>query len=191
MPTPSDRLEKWSGIHVSQGWLAEIHYPSGWRYLSDGMGSIDLGGKTWEGVNSTEGSQMVSLSNIRQAALGEAPYVDIIVAAADLAFMKAYWLAMDDYENIEVNIYDYIVEQETMEVLMDPDMWFRGHVGSISVQNMGNRYYGLTVKVVSRQEGLNFAATKYDWSPAGQRARFPGDLGLDLINSPMVEDWNP
>lgn len=189
MATSVEMLDLLSRPHVAQNWLAEIQYPTGWRYYHDGYGSIETGGKTWEGVNDPAGSQIVAIGAMRMPKFGQAPYVDIVIAAATTEFFRAYWVDRGSFEGAACNMYYRVVDQETGAELLAPRLMFPGKLTAGRMKRAGQHYRTLGFKVVAVTEGLNFPATLGDWSPAGQRARYPGDEGLDFIKSDIVETW--
>jgi hypothetical protein len=52
---------------------------------------------------------------------------------------------------------------------------------------MGAAIRFIQLKIASVFEGLNFPAVDSAWSPSGQRARYPGDKGMDYINAKIIE----
>lgn len=189
--TPNQLLAELVKPHVAQNWLVAIRYPEGMRYYHDGWGTITTAGQNWSGVNDPAGSQIIAISQIRRQTLGQAPYVDIVIAAATPGFVRSYWTRRGSFEGAQCDLYYRTVNQETGEELIPPRLVFPGKLTAGRIKRTGQNYRSLAFKVVSRGEGLNFPAALGDWSPAGQRARYPGDLGLDFMESDIVEVWRP
>ena len=189
MATASELLDILSRPHVAQNWLASVAYPDGTRYFHDGFGTITANGQDWEGVNDPTGSQIVAIGAVRMPRFGQAPYVDVVIAAATTTFFRTYWTNRADYEGMDCNLYYRVVDQETGAELIAPRRMFPAKWTAGRLKRAGQHFRSLMGKFVSVTEGLNFPATLGDWSPAGQRARYPGDEGLDFTKSDVAEVW--
>lgn len=189
MATTSKLLTILSRPHVAQNWLASIAYPDGTRYFHDGFGTITAGGNDWEGVNDPAGSQLVAIGPVRMPKFGQAPYVDAVIAAATGEFFRTYWASKEDYEGMACRLYYRVVDQETGDELIAPRLMFPANWTAGRLKRTGQHYRSIAGKFVSVTEGQNFPATQGDWSPAGQRSRYPGDEGLDFTKSDIAEVW--
>lgn len=189
MATSSELLDLLSRPHVCQNWFAEVEYPSGMQYYHDGWGTITTGGQDWLGVNDPAGSQVVAVGPVRMPKFGQAPFVDIVIAAATKEFFRSYWTQKYSFEGATCNLYYRVVDQETGDELLPLERLFAGKLTAGRMKRTGQHYRTLSFKVVSVMEGLNFPATEGDWSPAGQRARYAVDKGLDFIESEIITIW--
>lgn len=175
--------------HVQRAWFGEVHLPSGTRYLHTGDGPFNLDGITWEGVSDPFGGQLVSVGSIEAPRFGAAPAVDIVISGASKTFLKQFW---DDRATIEGSRCDLsfaVFDWESGEILIARKTLFPGKLTAPKFVFTGAGVRAIHMRVVSPGEGLNFPATKAEWSPAAQRARYPGDKGLDLINAQIVEEY--
>jgi len=187
--TPTQLLEHLSRPHVAINWLCEIDYPDGLRRYHDGFGTVTTGGRDWQGVNDPAGAQVVAIAPVRMPKFGQAPFVDIIIAGASNGFIRSYWINRTDFEGAECNIYYRTVDTDTGEELIPLRRLFPGRLTAGRIERTGQHFRTLSFKVVSTGEGLNFPATKWDWTSAGQRARYPGDKGLDFIKADIVTEF--
>ena len=189
--TAATLLDKLGRPHVAQGWLAAIEYPDGMRYYHDGWGPFTAMGHIWNGVNDPAGSAVVSIGAVRMPRFGQAPYVDIVIAAATPGFARSFWISRADFEGAECNLYYRTVDQEDGTEIIAPRLMFPGKLTAGKISRMGPHHMALAFRVVSVGEGLNFPAINGDWSPAGQRARYAGDAGLDLMTTDIIATWRP
>lgn len=189
MATIDEKIAAWGNHHVARNLYFEVEYPDGWRYYHTAWGSEEHNGKIWHGVNDPAGSAVVAISDIPQEEYGQAPYCVITIAAATRGFIREYYMNRDAFEGAGINIYDRVVDQETQYENLPLDRIFSGHLTAGEIQRTSNKHRSLTVKAVSRFEGLRFPSTLYEWSPAGARKRNAGDKGQDFINAELIEIW--
>lgn len=189
MATVAEKMAAWGALHVARNMYVEINYPDGWRYYHNGWGTEEHSGHVWQGVNDPAGSAIVAISDIPQEEYGQAPYVTITIAAATRGFIRSFYSQREMFEGAACNIYDRVVDQETGIEILPLDRLFSGRLTAAEIQRTSKKHRALTVKIVSRFEGLRFPSTLYDWSPAGARKRNAGDKGQDYINAKLVEVW--
>lgn len=180
-------LDELSAMHVQRVWCAHFHLPGGDRRLHTGMGRLILGGETWEGVSDPFGGQLVALSSMEEPRFGQAIAVDVIMAGANRAFFKSMWDTRAATEGTSVDLYFAQIDAETGAVRVPLKKVLPGKVTAPRFSSKGASIRAVALKIVGRWEGLNFAVTGAMWSPTGQRQRYPGDKGMDFINSEIVE----
>lgn len=187
----SDDLAKLSAPHVCRQFFADVEFadPIGRRRLHTGTGPITIGGQTWYGTSDPFGGQLVGLAGVQEARFGQAPAITAVFSGASLTWFKAIW--DEDIEGTACTIYFAVFDQETGEVLIDLKRVFDGRLSSPAFEMVGLGIRAATIKVISKDEGIQYPATRYDWSPAGQRSRYPADEGLDLIGSDLIEYYKP
>lgn len=183
----SGDLDKLAALHVQRVWCAHFHLPGGDRRLHTGMGRLVLGGEEWEGVSDPFGGQLCAISGMEESRFGQAVAVDIVLAGSNRAFLKSMWDDRAAIEGVAVDLYFAVMDAETGEVLIPLKKVLPGKLTSPRFSMKGASIRAIAVKIVSRWEGLNFAATGAMWSPTGQRQRYAGDKGLDFINAEIVE----
>jgi nitrite reductase/ring-hydroxylating ferredoxin subunit len=176
-----------SGPHVQRVQLAHVSFPSGERRLHTGMGPFTIGGHTWEGVSDPFGGQLVGLTGLEEPRFGRAVAVDAVFSGANRTFLKSIWDDRHAIEGVSCDLHFAVIDAETGDVLVPVKRLMRGKLSAPRFSFVGSSIRAFTVKIVSIWEGLNFAVTGSMWSPAGQRARYPGDKGMDLVNAEMVE----
>jgi hypothetical protein len=183
----TDEMAALSGPHVQRVMLAHVSFPSGERRLHTGMGPLVMGGYTWEGVSDPFGGQLVGLTGLEEPRFGRAVAVDAVFSGANKTFLKSIWDDRHSIEGVSCDLYFAVVDAETGDVLIPMKRLLRGKLSAARFQFVRSSIRAFTNKIVSIWEGLNFAVTGAMWSPAGQRARYPGDKGMDLVNAEMVE----
>ncbi|MEM8664212.1 MAG: transcriptional regulator [Pseudomonadota bacterium] len=180
-------LDQLEGPHVQRAWFADIRFPAGRRRVHTGYGTVTIGGHEWEGVNDPFGAQAVQLGNVQEARFGEAPAVSVVISGANRAFLKEMWDT--DLEGVPCDLYFAVFDGETGGILIDLRLLFEGRLTGFSFDIQGLGVRAVTSKIVSRDEGRNFPATRWDWSPAGQRSRYPDDAGMDFVGSDIQVDF--
>lgn len=182
-----DDLDKLSGPHVQRVWCAHFKIPDAERRLHTGMGRLTLGGHVWEGVSDPFGGQLCALSGMEEPRFGQAIAVDVVLSGANREFFKSMWDMRDTIEGARVDLYFAQMDAETGEVLIPLKKVLPGKMTAIRLSMQGAAIRAIGFKIVSRWEGIGFSSTNTMWSPTGQRQRYPGDAGLDLIGSKVVE----
>lgn len=183
----ADDLDRLSGLHIQRAWFASVALPSGTRRLHTGMGPVTIGGQEWEGVSDPFGGQLVEVGSIEEPQFGQAPAIDIVLSGGNREFLKAMWDDRRAIEGAACDMYFAVFDAETGDVLVDLKKMFPGKITAPRFSMKGAAIRAISLKIVSVFEGLNFPKTGAQWSPAGQRARYPGDKGLDFINQEAVE----
>lgn len=182
-------LDALSGPHVSQAWFADVQFPEGRRRLHTGMTPVTIGGYEWEGVSDPFGGQMVSLTGMEEPAFGQAVAVDIMFSGANRDFFKACFDTRLTIEGTPCDLYYATFDGETGDVLIGLKKLFPGKLTAPRFSITGTSIRAVSYRVVSPGEGLNFPETNTNWSTAGQRARYPGDKGLDEISNDIIEEF--
>jgi len=184
-------LEKLSRPHVQRAWFVEAMLPSGTRHYHSGMGRVSLGGQIWEGVSDPVGGAMVVIDGMQEPAFGQAVAIDVVFSGASRTFLKSIWDDRQAIEGATANVSFAVIDAETGDVLIGLTRMLDGKLTAPVLRFQGAAIRTVAVKIVSVFEGLNYPVTNGMWSPAGQRARYPGDTGLDTINADIVEDFIP
>lgn len=187
----TDDLQALSGLYVQIAWFAHVDFPSGERRLHAGMGPKFAGGYEWEGVSDPFGGQLVGLGDVEELYFGQAPAVDVVMSGANRSFLKSIWADRHGIEGAACDLYFATFDAETGEEIVEFRKMMDGRLSGMRVMLSGPVVRVVTLKIVSRFEGLNFPATGAMWSPTGQRQRHPGDKGLDYINADIVEVYKP
>lgn len=185
----ADDLDALSGPHIQRAWFAEVDLPSGLRRLHTGLGPKEIGGHEWEGVSDPFGGQLVSVGSIEEPRFGQAPAVDVVISGANRAFLKTMWDDRHAVEGAACDLYFATFDAETGAEIIGLTKLYPGKITSPKFAFVGANVRAIQIRIVSIWEGLNFPAARSQWSPAGQRQRYPGDKGLDYINAPIVEDY--
>lgn len=178
-----------SSPHIQRAWFAEVYLPSGLRRLHTGMGPHTIGGRDWEGISDPFGGQLVSVGSIEEPRFGIAASVDVMLSGGNKAFLKSMWSDRHAVEGARCDLFFATFDAETGDVKVALKWMFPGKLTAPRFNIEGLAVRSISMKVVTIFEGLNFPATRAMWSPAGQRARYPGDMGLDFINADIVEEF--
>lgn len=187
MTFTADDLDKLSRLHVQRAIFARVQFPSGERRLHTGLGKVVVGGEEWEGVTDPFGGQMVSLDAIEEPWFGHAPAIDVVISGANRQWLKQMWDDWDTLDGVQCDLYFAVFDAETGETLIGLKPLFEGRLTAPRFSFLGATIRFVQAKIVSVFEGLNFPSVDAAWSPAGQRKRYPGDKGLDLINAKIIE----
>lgn len=182
-PTDFDLL---SGHHVCSSWFLELNLPGGWHYLHSGTGRINLGGRLWRGVSDPIAGSLVSVSNISEPRKGVARAVQIVMSGADRQFLQSIHAARGTIEGREANLHFAVSDPETGKIIMGLHQLFPGYISSPEIVSEAIGLRTVAVKIESRWAGMRFDPLGM-WSPAGQRKRYPGDLGMDFMGVNISE----
>ena len=174
--------------HVCRGIFAEVDLPDGLRRLHTGVGKLTLNGVQWEGVTDPFGAQIVAMSNLPEPRFGEAPYVDVTVSGANRDFLRQVWTR--EIDGCRCDFFWAAFDAETGGTVIPLTLMFEGRLTGVTPDFAGRSLVSINLKVVSMFEALNFPSVRGDWSSAGQRARHPGDAGMDPVGSQIVTVWN-
>lgn len=173
--------------HVRVVRLVHVVFPSGERRFHLGSGPLVMGGETWEGVSDPFGGQLVGLTGMEEPRFGRAVAIDAVFSGANKVFLKSVWDDRYEIEGVSADIYFATVDTFTGDVLIDMKKLMRGKLSAPRLSFVGSSIRAMAIKIVSVWEGLNYAVTGSMWNPAGQRARYAGDKGMDFVNSDIVE----
>jgi len=191
MLTPQKLLDKLSELHIQRALFAHVKLSSGDRRFHTGLGPQEIGGYVWEGVSDPFGGQVISIGAIEDPWFGYAPAVDVVISGANKQWLKTLWDDREDLDGAACDLYFAVFDAETGEIVVDLVSLMPGRITAPKFSFVGLSIRFIQLKIVSAFEGLNFPATNAAWSPAGQRARFPGDKGLDFIGSKIIEFYKP
>lgn len=188
-------FEDLSQLHSGIGVYFHVFLPSGERRFHNGIGrdvTTRLHGstiieETWEGVTNPFGGAAVEFGEIEEVKFGAAPYLDLTMSGAERAFLKEVWDDRHAIEGSRCDVYVRAIDAEEGTQVMSLKRVLPGKLTAIKIKMTGSAIRQITCRVVSVFEGMNFPASRVDWSPAGQRQRYPGDLGLDEIGTKIVE----
>lgn len=181
--------DDFAGIHIQRAWFGRVELPSGTRHLHTGLGPKIIDDVEWEGVSDPFGGQLVGVGQVEEPEFGQAPSVDIVLSGANRQFLKSMWDDRHAIEGAPADLHFATFDAETGEEKSGLDLLFPGKLTAPKFTISGSSIRSIALKVVSPFEGMNFPETKYMWSPAGQRERFPADEGLDLVNADIVEEF--
>lgn len=181
-------LDKLSALHVGRGWFLEINLPDGWLYLHSGFGRATIDGKEWRGVSDPIGGRLVSMGNVEEARFGQATAIQITLSGVNKEFFQSVYTNRASLEGREANLYFLTRDPETQETLIPLKRVFDGLLSSPELiwENVGTRFVTITLESV--WSGQNYPAVGR-WSPSGQRKRYPGDKGLDLVGTKTAEQY--
>jgi hypothetical protein len=191
--TPQERLDAASRRHVHRDVFADVFFPSplGRKRYHLGAGKVTVAGEVWEGVNSVSRRQLVDLGEIQEPWFGTAPVVNAVFSGVDRAFLREVWTQRDQIAGARCDLYWAAFNQETMQEVIPLTLLFNGRLGPPSIDFGRNVIRAVTIQIESKNEGMNYPAPNMEWSPAGQRQRFPGDKGMDTIGSDIVTIFKP
>lgn len=176
-----------AGQHVTRAWFGEFDLPSGYAYLHDGVGEIDIAGHTWKGVSSPLGGQLVSVSAIDDPRFGQAAKVDIVLAGITADAWKQFKQDARDIEGRTAILRFASFDPETGVLKMFKPM-MPGKISSPSLHRKGvtERYVGLVIEGFWEAQNYPFGGR---WNYADQLRRYAGDKGGQFIGQKVAEQW--
>lgn len=177
--------------HIARAWFADLDLPDGrWR-LHNGGGRKMVGGFEWFGVSDPMGRQLVSISAVEDPRFGQAAKVDIVIAGVNIDFLRSIKDQGRQIEGRLADIYWCAFDQETEEVWASGlKKLFPGYLSAPKIRwsGLGARTVSITIESLWHSQNYPFGGK---WSPADQRARYPGDKGLDLVGVKVQEVIRP
>lgn len=173
--------------HINRCWFGFFDLPSGDAYLHNGVGRVTISGQEYRGVSDPVGGQLVSISAVEDPRFGQAPKVDIIIGGVSSTFFASVKTDARSLEGRTAAISFGLFDAETGEVRVFKQM-FPGKMSSPTLhrRGVGERYITLTVESFWQSQNYPFGGR---WSPAGQRARYSGDKGMDFLSVQISETW--
>lgn len=188
MPLFSQADMNWlSGPHVARVWFLELDLPSGVARYHNGVGEIEVDGKTWLGVSDPVGGQLVAVSEVEYPRFGTAPTVVVTIAAPSVEFFRSVKQQAREIEGRRADVYWAAFDPETEEVALALRRRFPGRASSPKLaRSSGVRAIRLTIESIWQAQNYPFGGM---WSPAGQRKRFAGDKGMDFVGVKVSENW--
>lgn len=179
-----------AGPHIARAWFAQIDLPSGMSYLHSGTGRVTVGGHEYRGVSDPVGGRLVSIGQVDEPQFGQAAVVQIVLTGVGASFLREVKDTARQIEGRSANIYWVAFDGETQQIktaLIPVFPFGRMTAPSISGQGIGVR--AVTITVESIWQAKNFPPGGR-WNPAGQRARYAGDKGLDFVGVEITEYWD-
>lgn len=179
-----------AGPHIARAWFAVLDLPSGTTYLHSGTGRKTVSGQEYRGVSDPVGGRLVSVSQVDEPQFGQAASVQITLTGVDAAFIREVKSTAREIEGRSATLYWAAFDGETqvLKTTLIPVFPFgRMTAPSISWQGIGIR--AVTITVESIWQAKNFPPGGR-WNPAGQRARYAGDKGLDFVGVEITEYWD-
>lgn len=175
--------------HVARAWFGEFDFPDGVKYLHSGTGQVTIAGHEYSGVADPLSGRLVSIGQVEEPQFGQAAAVTIVLSGASKAFIQSVHATARETEGRAAKISWAAFDGETQQILTALIPLFpRGKMSAPSIhwQGIGQRYVSITVENVWSSQ--NFAPGGR-WTPADQRRRFPGDLGLNFVGVKVTENW--
>lgn len=175
--------------HIARAWFGAFDLPSGLARLHSGSGTVSVGGFDWRGVSDPISGQLVSLGMVEEPTFGQAAALQIILAGASREFIQSVHSTAREIEGRSADIYWAAFDGETQEVVISLKKLFqRGRMTAPSIQwsGIGRRTVMITVENVWATQNFPPGGK---WNGPGQRARYPGDLGLDFVGVKISENW--
>jgi hypothetical protein len=176
--------------HIARAWFARLDLPSGIAYLHSGVGRVTIDGQDWIGVSDPISGRLVSLSQVEEAAFGQAAAITIVLSGANREFIASVHATAREIEGRPADIYWAAFDGETQQIWAGglKKLFPRGRMTSATIQwsGIGQRAVSLTIENIWQAQ--NFAPGGR-WTSADQRRRWPGDRGLDYIGVEITENW--
>lgn len=184
--------ERLAEPHICRAILLVIEMPGGDLNMHNGVGTITVNGVEYRGVSYPEGGRVVRMGVIPQPEFGQAAAVEIILCGADVAFFKQMRDLAPDIEGLPATLYWCLFDQETQQLEKGPFAVFPRATISAPKLQVGPQpgLRNISINIEGPFADLNFPALGR-WSRAGQRGRYAGDAGMDLMGVDVQEVIKP
>lgn len=179
-----EQLVALSGPYVFRAWFVEVLWSTGTRYYHTGMGLVEVEGIEWQGVSDFFAGALVSLVGIEEPRFNTAPKPEIVFTGADRSYL--YQVRQEPTEGVECYINFAAVDGVTQEFIVPLHELFRGRLTAPRIRR-ARTTAAVVVGVEEWDQARDFPIPDDEWSPAGQRRRYPGDKGFDYAGQQAVE----
>lgn len=179
-----------SGPNIHRAWFLELDLPSGWSYLHSGVGRFTISSKEWRGVSDPIGGRLVSFSRVEEGRFGQATAIKVTLSGANREFLRSIHTTAAEIEGRNANLYFGVFDAETQTINTDIGLKrvFPGLMSSPELEWGGAGLRTASITLESRWAGLRFPLNQ-KWNAAGQRKRYAGDKGLDLVGVKTAETY--
>lgn len=182
-------FERLSGPHVARNWFAEVDLPSGIKYYHSGVGTLEAGGKTWQGITDPIGGQLVRIDPVEDARFGAAASVVILLGGISTDFWSEIKTTAREIEGRRCDLYWATFDPETGVIDVTLKKLFPGKITAPSLHRagVGVRNASFTVEGFWHSQNYPFGGR---WNASDQERRFPGDKGGQFIGVKVQEIFN-
>lgn len=173
-----------SSGHFAECGLIEAHFASGVQRLAMWPIDIQAGGYTWRGVGDA-----VKVPQVKSAAESSGDRLTLELSAANLALLALCLGSSSTWRGRRVRILTQFMTPEFVPVEV-PDVLWQGEMIRIGVRRDQNAE-GIDIAVIEVEmaaagTGRARTAEGLRWTAQQQRARYPGDAGLDGMTSMLA-----
>ncbi|ORE90188.1 hypothetical protein ATO13_23171 [Stappia sp. 22II-S9-Z10] len=177
-----------SAPHVVKCWFAHLRIPGAERRLCQADGPVTAGGYEWEGTTDPFGAQIVRIEEIPEPVVGEAPVVRIVISGANKEWRRGIF-SSSPIKGTLCDLYFATFDAETQTEIVPLTKLFPGRLTAPQMVADGAEVRHVMVGVEHIGAAINYPAPDMEWSAAGQRSRYPGDSGLDLMKTGRREKY--
>jgi hypothetical protein len=176
--------------HIARAWFAGLDLPSGFSRLHSGFGRVTIGSDVWLGVSDPISGRLVGVEQVEEPTFGQAAAVTLTVSGANKEFIQSVKADARAIEGRSADIYWAAFDPETQTLWSKGlvKLFPRGRMTAPAIQWSGIGIRTVSITVESSWATQNFAPGGR-WNSAGQRQRFPDDLGLDYVGIDVQEGW--
>lgn len=179
---------KLSGPHIGRCWFADIKFATGRRRLCQADGPVTIGGHVWDGTTDPFGAQLVQVESIPEPIIGQAPIVRMVISGANKQWRRSIF-GSAPIRNTLCDLYFATIDNETNAVIVPLTLLYPGRLTAPRYITAGPEIRNIVIGVEHIGVALNYPSPNMDWSSAAQRARYPGDRGLDLMKQGRRETY--
>lgn len=170
-----------SAGHVPCLMLVELDFPSGFLRLNNAGQNIEWNGSTWYA-----GGSLLGISEIAESTSGEAHGVALQLSAVELAPISGspnevnivQLARAQNYQGRDARVWLAPLNETTFAPIVDPVLAFEGRMNKMDFQVGEDATFALACE--SRYADWNRPRVRR-YNDADQRARFPGDRGLEYM----------
>lgn len=178
--------------HVNRAWFLDIDYNGEPLRLHSGVGTFRINGVDWSGVSDPFSSpttgRIASIGQVEEPRFGAAVAIPITLSGADRNFLRSIDERYKNLEGRTAKLYFATFDAETEGIIIPLRTVFVGFLSSPEIQWQAGGVRTVSITIESQWSGQNYAFVS-TWSSTGQKRRFPGDLGFDLVGVDTAESY--
>lgn len=172
-----------AGARIRAARLLKFEFQSSTQYLWEGVGRLQADGHEWIGFG-----QLGGMEGLEQARSGDAPMATFWLSGVDPTFVTYAAGSQAEIKNRPVTVYLQFFD-ENLAVLDAPYAFYVGLMDVMRFSADGPR--GRKIAVTAETAFVDGASAPYGYlTDVDQKARFPGDRGLEYVASLRAKTVN-
>lgn len=165
-----------AGSVVNRAVLVKLEFTSATQYLFEGLGQLAAGGTWWTGFG-----ELVKVEGLEQPMRGSAPVATFTLSGVDPNFVSYASNSASEVTGRPISVYIQFLS-ERLKALDNPVAIYTGTMGVMTFSGTGPRERSISVTAESLFSDR--ASAPYSFlTDVDQKARYPGDRGLEFAGS--------